>query len=674
MPYASQAKREVREIELCWIPLSDGRRLAARLFVPEDAEQNPVPAILEYLPYRRRDLTRARDQLAHPYLAAHGYACIRLDIRGTGDSDGLILDEYLKQEQDDAVEAIAWIASQPWCTGNVGMMGLSWGGFNSLQIAACRPPALKAIITACSTDDRYADDMHYMGGCLLTDMMVWGTSFFGRMALPPDPLMVGEERWQKMWLQRLEASTPIFMTWMEHQRRDEFWKHGSICEDYSSIEAAVLAVGGWADGYSNAVCRLLEGLRGPRLGIIGPWGHKFPDQGVPGPAIGFLQESLRWWDHWLKGADTGIMNEPMLRAYVQDSVPPQSHYDLRPGRWVGVRDWPSDRIAPKTLWFSGRELSVSPGPDRVVEVNSPQTAGIHAGEWCPYGLGGLTPELPLDQREDDARSLVFDSPPLEEDLEILGAAVVTLAVAADQPSALVVARLNDVAPDGASTRVTYGVLNLTHRDGHEEPRPLEPGQRYQVRIQLNDIGHRFRRGHVVRLAISNAYWPIVWPSPKPTRLSIATQASSLSLPVYQPVGAEAEVGFPGPETALPARASVIQTGGFKRSIDLDVSTGEIVHTVTRNDGRVLLEDPGIEIGFEKAIHYRIRPGDPLSARIDLWEVFVLRHEGWDTRVEVKSVLSSTLEDFVLGGDLVAFDSGYRFFSRSWTRRIPRDLV
>jgi len=156
--------RRVRVVENDWIPLSDGTRLAAKLWLPEDAEEDPVPAILEYLPYRKRDATAHRDSIRHPYVAGHGYAIARVDIRGTGDSDGIILDEYLPQEQEDAVEVLAWLAAQPWCTGSLGMFGISWGGFNGLQVAARRPPGLKAIITVGSTDDRYADDVHYNGG------------------------------------------------------------------------------------------------------------------------------------------------------------------------------------------------------------------------------------------------------------------------------------------------------------------------------------------------------------------------------------------------------------------------------------------------------------------------------------------------------------------------------
>ena len=262
--------RKVRVIEHMSIPLKDGTTLAARIWLPEDAEQNPVPAILEYLPYRKRDGTYERDALTHPYLAGHGYAGVRVDIRGSGESDGLLFDEYDQQEQDDGVELIAWLAAQPWCSGAVGMMGISWGGFNGLQIAARRPPALKAIVSICSTDDRYADDAHYMGGTLLTAGLGWGSFFFGSMCLPPDPELVGDA-WRAMWRERLENVPLFFERWLEHQRRDAYWKHGSVCEDFAAIQCPVYAVGGWTDAYKNAIPRLLEGLTVPRKGLIGPW-------------------------------------------------------------------------------------------------------------------------------------------------------------------------------------------------------------------------------------------------------------------------------------------------------------------------------------------------------------------------------------------------------------------
>ena len=324
------------------IEMADGCRLAARIWMPDNAEAQPVPAILEYIPYRKRDLTAERDDINHRYFAGHGYAGVRVDLRGSGESDGVLTDEYLPLELDDGIQVLRWIASQPWCNGHVGMIGISWGGFNGLQIAALQPPELKAVITLCSTDDRYADDVHYMGGCLLLDNLSWASTMFSYNTCPPDPALVHD--WREQWMTRLKESGLWLDTWLRHQRRDDYWKHGSICEDFSAVRCPVMAVSGWADGYSNAVFRLLEGLVVPRKGLIGPWSHKYPHLGVPGPAINFLREAVRWWDQWLGGRDTGIMEEPMLRVWMQDSTPPRPYYEHRPGRWVAEDRWPSDRI------------------------------------------------------------------------------------------------------------------------------------------------------------------------------------------------------------------------------------------------------------------------------------------------------------------------------------------
>ena len=462
-----------------------------------------MPALLEYIPYRRGDGTAVGDSTRHAYFAGHGYASVRVDLRGSGDSDGVLLDEYLPQEQDDAVEVLAWLAAQPWCTGQTGMFGISWGGFNSLQVAARRPLSLKAIVTICSTDDRYADDVHYMGGCLLgVEALSWAATMLAFNARPPDPAAVGE-RWRDMWLERLDGSPPFIEAWLSHQLRDAYWKQGSVCEDYSAIECAVYAVGGWADPYRNAVLRLLEGLPGPRKGLIGPWSHNYPEDGVPGPAIGFLQEALRWWDHWLKGIDAGIMDEPMLRAWMQDSAPPAAFYAERPGRWVAEPSWPVEgerRSFPLDL--------------PAAELVGAQEHGLLAGDWCPYGG---PEELPPDQRVEDGLSLCSTSAPLEEPLELLGFPEATLTLSADRPQALVCVRLCDVASDGASTLVTRGLLNLTHRDGHEQPAPLDPGERYTIRVRLSAIAHAFQPGHRIRVALSPTYWPWAWPSPEASR-------------------------------------------------------------------------------------------------------------------------------------------------------------
>jgi uncharacterized protein len=335
------------------------------------------------------------------WFAQHGYACLRVDLRGTGDSDGVLIDEYLIQEQDDAIEVISWIAAQAWCDGAVGMIGISWGGFNALQVAARRPAALRAVISCMSTDDRYSDDVHYVGGSLLADTQhSWATSMLVYATLPPTPAVVGE-RWREIWLERLEAARPMIEPWMTHQRRSAYWRHGSVCEDYGAIQCPVMAVGGWSDGYRDAVLRMLERLSVPRRGLIGPWSHAYPHEAVaPGPAIGFLQECLRWWDEWLRGEPAGVQNEPLLLAWMQEPAPPATFYPERPGRWVSEREWPLQQEV-WSLALGGEGVLGSDTPGRPT-VCSPVHAGMEGGFWCPFGnVGDWAP----DQRGEEALSL-----------------------------------------------------------------------------------------------------------------------------------------------------------------------------------------------------------------------------------------------------------------------------
>jgi len=667
--------RRIREIENLWVPMPDGQKLAARVWLPEDADTNPVPVILEYIPYRKRDFTAFRDEPMHPYWAGHGYAAVRLDMRGSGESDGVMYDEYLKQEQDDAVDAIAWLAQQPWCTGKVGMIGNSWGGFNALQIAARRPPALKCIITSCSTDDRYADDMHYMGGCLLNDNLDWGTTFFGWLPRAPDPAIVGD-RWRAMYRERLDAAHFPVEDWMRHQRRDAFWKHGSINENYDDIRCAVFAVGGWLDGYSNAIPRMLANLKVPRLGLIGPWAHKFPHNAVPGPAIGFLQEALRWWDHWLKGAKTGIMDEPMYRVWMQEKVPAKGFYDTCPGRWVGEASWPSPRIVKRTWHLNEDGLEDQAGTEVAIQSRTPQTVGLAAGEWCPYGTGGTGPEFPTDQREDDGRSLTFDGAPLPARLEILGAPVVTLDLAIDRPQGYVAVRLNDVAPDGATTRITYGVLNLSHREGHEvEVKPMVPGRRTKVRVQMNDIAYAVEPGHRLRVAISTTYWPLLWPSPEPVLLTLYAGASTVEVP-ERPAGKGEPVvnPFPPVELAPGVAKEQIEPVVSRRTIERDVLTGETTLKVQEDMGRVLMTRIGLEVGYWTGEELRIKDDDPLSATTVMWRTTEYARPGWRVRTAARTILAATKDAFLLKGELDAYDGDEQVAKKRWEATIPRDNV
>lgn len=663
--------RPVREIENVFIPLRDGTRLAARIWLPEDAHAHPVPAILEYLPYRKRDGTAARDALMHPFFAGHGYAGVRVDIRGTGDSDGVLLDEYLEREQDDCLEVLAWLAAQPWCTGACGMIGISWGGFNGLQVAARRPPELKAVISLCSTDDRYADDVHFMGGCLLLDNVAWASAMFSYQSYPPDPVLVGD-RWRDMWRERLENQPLLVDNWLQHQRRDAYWKHGSVCENYSDIVCPVYAIGGWADAYSNAVPRLLAGLKGPKKGLIGPWAHRYPHFAEPGPRIGFLHECLRWWDQWLKGKDTGLMREPVYRVWMQDWVAPKSYYAERPGRWVCEPSWPSPNITTMTLCLNAEGLAERPKEGAELAVRSPLGLGLLAGHWCPYGVA---PDQPSDQREEDGRSVALDSAPLDRRLEILGAPVVTLDLAADRPQAQVCVRLNDVAPDGSSLRVSYGMLNLTHRESHEKPEPLTPGQRYQVRIQLNDVAHVFSEGHRIRVAVSSSYWPMAWPAPEPVELTLFSGTSRVDLPSRAPRPEDAELAaFLAPETPAPMKTTVHREPQLHETVSRDLVSGETVFTTMEDQGSFTIDHIGMRLEHAKHEAFSIAETDPGSARVEIAYFHALQRGDWQVRTETRTTMTATAQEFVVHARLDAFEGGKRILSRNWDVRRRRDLV
>ncbi len=659
----------IRHLENQWIPMPDGARLAARVWLPEDAPSRPVPAILEYIPYRKRDGVRLRDETMHPYFAGHGYACVRVDLRGSGDSDGVLTDEYLPQELDDGVSVIRWIAEQPWCSGRVGMIGISWGGFNALQIAALQPPALAAVISVCSTDDRYADDVHYMGGCLLGDNLSWAATMFSHNSLPPDPEIVGD-RWRRMWRERLEGSGHWLIPWLAHQHRGAYWRHGSICEDFSRVRVPVMAVSGWADGYSNAVFRLLRHLPGPRMGLVGPWSHKYPHLGQPGPAIGFLQESLRWWDQWLKEVDSGITAEPMLRAWMLDSMPPSTAYHQRHGHWISEPAWPSPNVGERVLHFSRYRLDAEHDPhDHAMSVQSPLSVGLFAGKWCSYSA---TPDLPHDQREEDGGALLFTSDPLTEALEILGSPVVELALAADRPVAMVAVRLSDVHPDDKATRVTYGLLNLTHRDGHATPTALEPHREYRVTVRLNDVAQHFPRGHRLRLSLSTSYFPLAWPPPEPVRLTIKTAASRLLLPVRRQ--RRETLHFDRAEGSRSGVRTLLSEEHHNWRVVRDLATDTSTLEVIDDDGTYRLEDIALAVRREAVERYSYRGDDFASPSGETRWVRALVRDRWAVRTVTRTRLTCDRGFFHLTAELDAYEGETRVYSQNWDQRIRRLLV
>jgi putative CocE/NonD family hydrolase len=676
MRVVSEFPYQIEDLPDLGITLSDGCRLSARLWRPVGA--GPVPAVLEYIPYRKRDGTLPRDEMMHAYVAGHGYACVRVDMRGTGDSEGLMTDEYTIQELADACEVIEWLAAQDWCSGAVGMMGKSWGGFNCLQTAFLQPPALKAVISVCSTTDRFADDIHYKGGCLLGENFGWGAVMLSYSSRPADPALRAD--WRADWLARLEADAWLAPRWAALQERGPYWQHGSVCEDYARLTVPVLSWGGWADNYMNTVAHLVENVPGVVKGIVGPWVHQYPHTAVPGPAVGFLQEALRWWDRWLKGVENGAEADPAYRAYMIHSEAPDASAAHRAGHWVAEDVWPSTRVSRvvKGLAASAGGADCPPGPPRgylnqceneefSLQICTPQHLGMHTGEFFPMGLNA---EMPGDQAGDDALSLCFDGAVLEAPLDLLGAARLTLRLASDQPLAFVVARLCDVAPDGTSVRIAHGMLNLCHRDSAENPEPLPVGQAVEVAFNVDQTAYRLAVGHHLRLAISTTYWPFLWPSPAPATLTIS--GGSLDLPVHR--GSANEWLPPAPEGAQPWAHKVLRAGKTTRKIETDLIAGTASLVIHDDLGDAENLTHGLCTGETMSELWEVHPHDPLSARaVHTWEQRLSRRD-WAVRTQAQCEMTATASHLRMTARLTAWEGDEIIFQREFDESVERRFV
>lgn len=658
----------VKQIHHAMLSLPDGTKLAYRAWLPDNANEAPVPAILEFLPYRKNDGTIVRDEITMAQTAAQGYACIRVDLRGCGESEGHTTDEYSEQELQDGVDIIAWLARQPWCSGKVGMVGISWGGFNALQVAALNPPALKAIITQCSSDDRYNNDVHYMGGCLLNDNLDWAAFFWAyAQGRAPDAKLVGET-WKTQWLERLTQMPFLAKPWLREQLRHDYWKHGSVCENYANIKIPVYSMGGWADNYRNTVFSLLSNLNVPSKGLIGPWAHKYPNIAYPAPKIDYVKESVRWWDRWLKGIENGIDSEPKLTYYMQDSVRPKSDYEHRSGQWQSEETWPSPSISQKTFYLNNRQLLATEQPDALAEeICSPQTTGLNGGRLC-VGIR-LDMEQPADQRTDDAGSLCFDTLPLESDLPIAGQIVADLAIRSDKPTANLAVRICDVRPDGAVTRISIGVLNLTHRNNHELVELLTPGELYKVSIPINHIAYKVPAGHRIRVSISTAYWPLIWPSPDQAKITLESSLCQLAIPYRNTLKTDIEP--PAYDKAASYEGASLRASDSQRLIHQDCKTG-IVTLETHDDfGRQHYTSCDSEIDLKMSQWQSIHPENPLSAESKLVFELEMGREGWWTGLKSMYHMRCDHDYFYVTSTWQAFHDGELIFNKEFEETIKR---
>lgn len=639
-----------------FIPLSDGIRLAATLYLPHGG--GPWPALLEAYPYRKDDLSVWPDDYRR-FRDEGGYAVCRLDLRGTGSSEGVAVAEYPPQEADDLCEVIAWLADQPWSSGAVGMFGTSYSGFNTIHAAMRQPPALRAIVVAYATDDRYTDDVHFGGGVRKAIEFGYPLSMVTRNALPPVPAYVPD--WRQRWAERVDALEPWFGS-IDEQDDGPFWRQGSLRPDYAAIDVPTMLIAGWADLYRNAALRMMEHLDVPRRLLLGPWSHMMPIDSIPGPRIDHVVEMLRWWDRWLRDVPNGVDREPPIAVFVQRSTAPAPEVAAMPGTWRYEPAWPPTRARSIDLPLAAAARTPAQFGERSsleVEGDVGTTAHIRGHYPPPYGL-------PIDQRPDEARSLVFEWT-IDEETEILGRPVLEACVRSSTPVAFLSAKLAEVV-DGRSALVTRGILNLTHRDSDTDPTPVDPDRDHEVRIELDATSRVFPAGARLRLAIAGSDWPNAWPPPDAGRLDVVVARSRLVLP---------HVPGPSPVEELP---DFVEISSPEIAVDPSTARWSIGHDVYARQRTVRVEqrtvtdpDPGCQAVYHETVEAGVRPDRPGDAWVRSAADAEIRWPEVTARAIAVLELRSDAARYEFDLRLDVFDDDVAFATRRWRRTVPRRL-
>jgi uncharacterized protein len=653
-----------------WVPVRDGIRLSATMYRP--AEKGRFPVIFQCDGYRTDPTRKGELRRIGRWFAERGYVFVLMDIRGTGDSEGITLDEYSSQELQDACDAIAWFAAQSWSSGAVGMWGKSYSGFNAIQTAMLRPEHLKAIIAIYATDDRYTDDVHYWGGLRHVGATIpYPLKMLYTNLMPPNPL-AHPEKWQALWRQRIEESPPWVLEWWRQQTDGPYWRQGSLRPNYEAIDIPVFMVGGWRDGYTNSIPRMLSKLRVPAKALIGPWGHELPHLATIGPQVDFLTIMLRWWDHWLKSIDSDLMKEPTITYFMQDYHPPGPVMEVA-GEWRTLESWPDSSENETVFWLGPGENLLSEQPAVSGKECLPGSLRLSTGEWkwCMYD-----PEsLPLDQGAAEAHSLVYSSAPLRHSLELLGQPGLSLTLSATKPVAQLFVRLCDVAPDGRSTLVSWGALNLTHRNSHTDPSPLLPGHTYPLAIELGAVSWRFQPGHTLRLIISNHDWPRLWPAPDLFDIEIQHAPGSsavLRLPSAPspPAVLESPAVAPEPEPTVGLRAT---TKPWKWRLIQERPNGYLRFALEGEEAVELVDGSLVESTFRR-LEVTVPEDNPTHNAMAALGTSTMAWPEVKATVTADLRITGTNTTFEFDLKVEVYANDEPIANKTWRESIPRQLV
>ena len=512
------------------IPMRDGVRLSTDIYMPDTS--GSFPAILARTPYNN---STSRYDRWGKYYAERGYIFAIQDCRGRYDSEGAWHPHI--GEELDGYDTIEWLASQPWCDGNVGMAGISYVGFVQWMAASEQPPRLKCIFTYGSPSSIFGDTWFQNGTLYLMDAITWAFGMHGRTGQN-----LGVHEWTNLEDHLplislddfLGRDIPYWDEWLSHSTFDDYWARQSMRNRYQRINIPAVTVTGWYDdgqhgsleNYYGVMREGTDFAKANQRLIIGYWRHGGPypqtendytqlgDMDFGHKALLDLQDiELRWFDHWLKGYENTITKEPRVKLFIMGD-----------NMWRDEEEWPLARTDYTNYYFhSGGEANTlygdgilnreKPGDEPadvyIYDPNDP-VPSIRGGEGA---RGGISSD-PVDQRENERRSdvLVYTSATLEEDMEVTGPVTIVLYAATSARDTDWCGKLVDVHPNGAAYNVCYagsGLMSARFRKGWwEEPSAVEPGKVYRYELPLNPTGIVFKKGHRIRVEITSSDFPI----------------------------------------------------------------------------------------------------------------------------------------------------------------------
>ncbi|HEV8199958.1 MAG TPA: CocE/NonD family hydrolase, partial [Candidatus Polarisedimenticolia bacterium] len=466
--------------------------------------------------------------------------------------------------------------------------------------------------------------------------------------------------------------TPWMFTYKKQQRDGAFWDRTTLKRRYESIRIPTFVIGGWYDGYRDSVPRILEHVKAPVKAMVGPWSHCWPHDAYPKPGMEWRHEAVRWFDRWLKGMKTGIDDEPKLAVFVRRWHPPGPRLEGNaPGDWRYEDGWPLAR---------GRERVLFPRADQTL-ADAPAEATQHRLRYVPTSgveIGGPVMwwgDVAPDQRPSDAYSLVYDSAPVTEEVEILGLPHAVLEVSADAPLARWFARLSDVAPDGTVTLVAGAGFNGAHRESSRDPKAIEPGKTFTINIEMHFTSWVFQPGHRLRLAVSNAMWPMIWPTPSTMTTTLALAGTRLVLPIVP------KAERPRPHFLPPEKDETLEGFG---TLETGTASGYgEIETVERHpptgDARIVATNVGgsrFPWGTQhdtESIVYEAGDRHPDTGSVTGDYSTTVTLPDRTLRFEARAVFRSDAEKFYLTYTRRLFQNGVLVREKTWDEPIPRDF-